>query len=282
MVPKSDASFLRPYSSLQLALKASHKQSPVIQAWLHWWHEISSTPYSVSEPSVAETKLAWWAKAVTLSFETPPQHPLLKAVAPGKGVIQAPPIDLWLSQIRAMLQLSAQTRWLDEATLTQHIDASTGAACESVAWLMGVRAPEVLQIAREMGQGLRRAHILSRLGQDTQKGWLHFPIDFLQQHNVKAHELLKPTDSGVSAQVIALLDTWQNQTRQQLIDSIAAVKKLSRKEKQQLKPLLLLCKLNLQLMDDLKTQGYPVFKQRLMVGPLRKLWISRKVAWFAL
>lgn len=282
MVPTSEVTFLRPYSSLQLALKASHKQAPLIQAWLRWWHEISSTPYSVSEPSIAETKLAWWAKAITLSFETPPQHPLLKAVAPGKGVIQAPPIDLWLSQIRAMLQLSAQTRWLDEATLTQHIDASTGAACESVAWLMGAREPKVLEIARLMGQGLRRAHILSRLGQDTQRGWLHLPIDFLQQHNVKAHELLKPAESGVSAEVLGLLDAWQAQAREQLIDSISAVKKLSRKEKQLLKPLLLLCKLNVQLLDDLKAQGYPVFKQRLMVGPLRKLWIGRKVAWFSL
>jgi len=282
MVSKSEVSFLRPYSSLQLALRASHKQAPVLQAWLRWWHEISSTPYVVSEPSVAETKLAWWAKAVTLSFETPPQHPLLKAIAPGKGVIQGPPIDLWLSQIRAMLQLSAQTRWLDEAALTQHIDASTGAACESVAWLMGVREPNALQIARDMGQGLRRAHILSRLGQDTQNGWLHIPIDFLQQHNVKAHELLKPAESGVSDEVLALLDAWQTQAHQQLASSIASVKKLSRKERQQLKPLLLLSKLNVQLIEDLKTQRYPVFKQRLMVGPLRKLWISRKLNWASL
>jgi 15-cis-phytoene synthase len=279
MHPSSAPHFIRPYSSLALALRSCGKRRPTIEAWLHWWHEVSNTPYHVTDPSVAEKKLAWWAKAITLSFEIPPQHPLLKAIAPGSGVLTSPPIDLWLSQVHAMSDLCAQTRWLDDATLNRHIDGSTGAACQSVACMMGAKEEGSLQIAREMGQGLRRAHILARLGQDSKKGWLHIPIDWLQKHDVKAHALLKPAPTPHPPQLVQLLDAWQTDATERLKQSLSNAAQLPRKDKRALKPLVVLCKLNLQLLGDLKQQQYPMLHQRVSVGPWRKLWTSRKAAW---
>lgn len=279
MHPKPPTEFIRPYSSLALALRTCGRQRPTVEAWLRWWHEISSTPYAVSDPSVAEKKLAWWAKAITLSFEMPPQHPLLKAIAPGSGVLTAPPIDLWLSQVHAMGDLCAQTRWLDEATLSRHIEGSTGAACQSVACLMGAKDDKTLHVAKEMAQGLRRAHILSRLGQDAQQGWLHIPIDWLQKHDVKAHALLKPQPAPHAAQIVQLLNAWHDDTQERIRHSLSQAAALPRAEKRTLRPLVVLCKLNLQLLDDLKAQQYPMLHQRVTVGPWRKLWASRKTAW---
>lgn len=278
-LPSSDVIFLRPHSSMSLALQACGHQKATIEAWLRWWHEVSKTPYIVSEPTIAERKLSWWAKAVNLSFETPPQHPLLKAIAPGSDVLRAPPIDLWLTQLQALMELNAQTRWLDDVTLSRHIDASTGAACQSVAWLMGTREEATLQIARQLGQGLRRAHILSRLGQDAQKGWLHIPVDFLQTHGVKAHELLRPPPTPHPAHVINLLDAWQQDAKQRLLAGIDEARALPRQEKRLLKPLVVMSRLYLQLLDDLQKQRYPMLHQRVSVGPWRKLWTSRKISW---
>ncbi len=278
-LPSSDIIFLRPHSSMSLALRACGSQKATIEAWLRWWHEVSKTPYCVSEPAIAERKLSWWAKAVNLSFETPPQHPLLKAIAPGAGVLRAPPIDLWLTQLQALMELNGQTRWLDDATLARHIDASTGAACQSVAWLMGTREEATFQVARTLAQGLRRAHILSRLGQDAQKGWLHIPVDYLQTHGVKAHELLRPTPAPHPNHVIKLLDAWQQDAKQRLLASIDEARLLPRQEKRALKPLVVLSRLYLQLLDDLQKQRYPMLHQRISVGPWRKLWTSRKASW---
>jgi phytoene synthase len=275
----SDPVFLRPHSSLALALKTCGKQRGTVEAWLRWWHEVSATPYAVSDPSVAERKLAWWAKAVTLSFEIPPQHPLLKSVAPGSGVLTAPPIDFWLSQLHALIELSGQTRWLEDAALSQHIEASTGAACQSVAWMMGAREEQTLHVARDMAQGLRRAHILARLGQDAQRGWLHVPVDWLQKHGVKAHELLRPAPTPHPTHVLDLLNAWKTDAQQRLVQAIEQARSLPRQERRLLKPLVVLSRLDLQLMEDLQKQQYPMLHQRLSVGPWRKLWASHKAAW---
>jgi 15-cis-phytoene synthase len=275
----TSAQFLHPHSSLFLAIRTSGNQRPTIEAWLRWWHEVSKTPYEVSDPAVAERKLAWWAKAVTLSFEMPPQHPVLKAIAPGSGVLTGPPIDLWLSQLQALSELSGQTRWMDDTALERHIDASTGAACQSITWLMGAREEETLKIARNMAQGLRRAHLLFRLGQDAKKGWLHIPIDCLQKHDVKAHELLRPAPAPHPIHVLNLLEAWQQDAKQRLLSAIDEAKTLPREEKRFLKPLVVLSRLHLQLLEDLQKQHFPMLHQRVSVGPWRKLWISRKAAW---
>lgn len=276
---RSDTHFPRPYSSLNLALHACGKHRPTVEAWLRWWNEISSTPYHVSDPGVGEKKLAWWAKAITLSFQSPPQHPLLKAIAPGSGVLITPPIDLWLSQVQAMMTLCGQTRWLDEATLAAHIEDSTSAACRSVVWLMGSHDEQALEVAGALGQGLRRAHILARLGQDASKGWLHIPVDWLQRFNVKAHELLKPAPAPYPEPIQQLLKAWHDDVQTRLQDSLNAARKLPREHRKALKPLVVLASLNLQLLADLQAQQFPMLHQRVLVGPWRKLFKSRQASW---
>ena len=52
-------------------------EEAALQAWAAWCHEVSRIPYSVSDASVGERKLAWWAQAVSNGFSQAPQHPLL-------------------------------------------------------------------------------------------------------------------------------------------------------------------------------------------------------------
>src|SRR6218665_3339319 len=110
----------RPGSSLHLALLSTGPNRPSLQAWARWWHEVSRIPYEVSDPSIADRKLAWWAQAVKDAFRQPPQHPLLRDLLLRHGQIDtagAPPLDLWLQQIEGLQVLTQQTRWMDEVTL---------------------------------------------------------------------------------------------------------------------------------------------------------------------
>jgi phytoene synthase len=270
----------RPGSSLQLALMAAGPHRQALTAWVRWWHEVSDIPYSVSDPSVADRKLAWWGQAVADAFQSPPQHPLLQAMTRPGIPLTEPPLALWLEQIEGLRTLTQQTRWLDDAPLERHAWATTGAAAEGLVWLMGAREPQVLSLARRLGVGLRRAHILARLGQDAQQGWLHIPIDTLQAHDVKAHELLKPAPGPAKDEIRQLLSFWHQRCAQDLQNALSEAQALPAEQRRALKPLVVLSRLNLALMDDLSKAAYAVLRQRILLGPWRKLWLGWRAQWF--
>lgn len=272
----------RPGSSLSLALLSAGRDRAALAGWAHWWHEISQIPGAVSDPSVAERKLVWWAQAVSEAFRQPSQHPLLHGLQTGQGVLQdqdVPPLSLWLTQIEGLRTLTQQTRWMDEHTLLHHIRATTGAAFEGAAWILDGRGPATLALAGRLGVGVRRAHILARLGQDARAGWLHIPIDVLQQHEVRAHELLRPTSPVPSPSIVALLDDWKHRALSDIQGALAEARLLPGAQRLALRPLVVLARLHEALLDDLQQSGYPVLGQRTVLGPWRKLWVAQKARW---
>jgi len=277
MPARAESPFPRPGSSLALAIATAGSKRAALQAWAAWWHEVSRIPYSVSDASVGERKLAWWAQAVSNGFQQAPQHPLLQAVmgaSTPSELTQVPPMPLWASQIQGLETLLQQTRWLDTAGLDQHMNQTTAAACAGAAWVLGGRSDAAQDAAIALGMGLRRAHILARLGQDAHAGWLHIPVDVLQQHDVRAHEFLRPGPDAPTPAMLALMAAWQANVVSQLQTALNALAALPSPERQTMRPLRVLARLNLLLMLDLAEQGYPVVRQRISVGPWRKLWAT--------
>jgi phytoene synthase len=272
----------QPGSSLYYAVQSAPAAlRPALLAWGAWWHEVSAIPLTVHDQGVAQTKLAWWQQEVRNSFEGKPQHPLTRRLfevaAPAPG--QRPPQALWQEQIEGLQTLVQQTRWLDEPTLLRHGQATTGAACEGAAHLLGARSPEALAAARALGTGLRQAHHLARLGQDARLGWLHVPVNILQQHDVKAHELLRPTPDQPPPQWPALLAHLHAQARGSLQLALNAMAALPAQERRALQPLRVLAALHLALIDEIATRGASVLHERIILTPLRKWWISTRVRW---
>lgn len=278
----SDAPVPRPGSSLHLALLSAGATRPRLLAWVRWWHEVSRIPYDVSDPSVADRKLAWWAQAVEDAFRQPPQHPLLRALWQPQGRPDAgalPPPDVWLRQIEGLQVLTQQTRWMDEATLLHHMNATTGSACEGALLMNGATQAATLALGRRAGVALRRVHNLARLGQDARQGWLHVPIDVLQRHGVRAHELLKPAQDAPDERILALLADLAQKAREDIAALRHEARGLPLDERRAWRPIGVLLRLSLMLLDDLAQAGYPVLRQRLVVSPWRKLWATQRERW---
>lgn len=271
----------QPGSSLYYALQSAPAAlRPALLAWGQWWHEVSAIPLAVHDQGVAQTKLSWWQQEVRQSFEGKAQHPLTRRLfeaipAPG----QRPPQALWQEQLEGLHTLVQQTRWLDEPTLLRHAQSTTGAACEGVACLLGVRSPEALAAARALGVGLRQAHHLARLGQDARLGWLHVPVNVLQRHDVKAHELLRPAVDQAPPSWPALLAHLHAQARTSLLSALQAINALPAGERRALQALRVLAALQLALIDEIASRGARVLHERIILTPLRKWWISTRVRW---
>jgi phytoene synthase len=268
--------FPRPGTSLDYALASVPlARRPAVLQWLRWWHEVSQIPLTVSDPTVAETKLRWWQKEIQDASQGQPHHPLITG---WPTEVTKPDWPLWQEQLASLLQLVNQTRWLDEASVLNHAEHSTGAACEGAATLLGASSAEAKLAARQLGVGLCLAHRLARLGQDARSGWVHVAIDVLQQHEVRAHELSKPAEQAPEG--------WPNliaHLRQQasacLHEALSAIQALPKKEVKALRPLVVLAHIQLVQMAVIESSGNRILHERIVLTPLRKWWISQRVRW---
>lgn len=267
-------------SSLALALAlVPTPRRPALALWLRWWHEVSRIPLSVQDPGVAETKLGWWRQELAEVAQGRARHPLMREwLALPTDDTAALPWAWWLQQLDGLTQLTQQTRWMDEASLQRHALQTTGNACAVAAHLLGARSEAAIAAARTLGQGLRQAHMLARLGQDARAGWVMVGIDWLQAHDVRAHQLSRP-ETPMPAGWTPLLAALHQRARATLTQALAEVRALPAPDRHALRPLAYLAHASLALADAVQASGETVLHQRILLTPLRKGWMAQQLRW---
>lgn len=274
--------FPRPGSGLQHALRLTPSdRRQALACWVAWWHETARIPFEVTDPGVAETKLRWWLAELQRSAEGLAQHPLMKQRLNARIADGArwPEPQLWAQQVEGLIQLVHQNRWLEEAQFLAHARQTTGLACEGAACLMGATSEGARSAARELGTGLRLAHRLSRLGQDARAGWVQVGIDLLQAHDVKAHQLTRPTRGAAPAGWQALQQDLAQRARQPLENGLSGIASLDPGSRRALRPLVALAHQALAQLDVVALAGDAILHERVLLTPWRKVWIAQRVAW---
>lgn len=269
-------------TSLYYALKSvPAQQRSALTSWVQWWHEIAQIPFNVSDPGVAETKLRWWSQELQACSQGRPSHPLSKALAAQLPFDDEASRALWALcqiQVQGEIDLVHQTRWMDEASLTANQDVTTGAAFEGAALLLGVRSPQGRSAARLCGLAVRQAHQLARLGQDARAGWIQVPIDTLQAHDVKAHQLGKPQQDPPPGwpRLLAHLAAQAQGSQQKAHE---ALRSLQPAEHDALTPMRVLLYIHIRHVSELAGSGSVLLHHRVVLTPLRKWWIAQRVQW---
>ena len=267
-------------SSLALALAlVPAPRRPALALWLRWWHEVSRIPLSVQDPGVAETKLGWWRQELAEAAQGRARHPLMREwLASPTQDTAALPWAWWQQQLDGLTQLTQQTRWMDEASLQRHVLQTTGNACAVAAHLLGAHSEAAISAARTLGQGLRQAHMLARLGQDARAGWVMVGIDWLQAHDVRAHQLSRPA-TPMPAGWAQLLAALHQRARTTLTQALAEIRALPSADRRALRPLVYLAHASLALADAVQASGETVLHQRILLTPLRKGWMAQQMRW---
>lgn len=271
----------RPGSSLHYAaLLMPSRQRRAGFALLRLWLNVASIPMSISDPGVAETKLRWWAQEWARATDGTAQHPQIVSLAEALRTTATPwpDADLWHSQIEAWVQLAHQNRWLNQDALDQHLNDSTGKAARMAALVLGARSEAAQAAAHRLGVGLRRAHLLARLGQDARAGWIMVGIDRLQHHDVKAHQISKPGRPAPDG-FDALVKEMATAAHTDLRNGWSAVQALTASERRALLPLLALARCASVLLQEITRSGDAVLHQRLVLTPARKSWLCWQTRW---
>ena len=241
-----------------------------ITAFYAFCREVDDVVDEVSDPGVAERKLAWWQCEVAQAFKGQPTHPVMQALMPHAGAYQIEPRHL-LGVIEGCQMDLEQSRYLDYLGLQRYCHLVAGVVGEVAARIFGQTQEATTQYAHTLGQALQLTNIIRDVGEDAMRGRIYLPVNELQQFDVKAHEVLK---REYSERFVALM-RFQAERAHRLYDQALAL--LPAADRRAQKPGLMMASIYRTLLREIEHENFQVLHQRISLTPLRKFWLAWKM-----
>jgi phytoene synthase len=245
-------------------------QRAAITAFYAFCREVDDVVDEVSDPSVAQAKLAWWEREVHQAFAGQASHPALQALMPHVQTFCITAEHL-LAVVEGCRMDLSQSRYLDYAGLRHYCHLVAGVVGEVSARIFGPQDPRVDAYAHTMGLAFQLTNIIRDVGEDALRGRIYLPIDELQRFDVKAQDLLQRKHSPA---FVALMQ-FQAQRAHALYDQ--ALAELPSEHRRHQKPGLMMASIYRTLLREIETSNFDVLKQRIALTPLRKLWLAWKM-----
>ena len=244
-----------------------------ITAFYAFCREVDDVVDDVADPSVAASKLAWWAGEVGQLFAGQPSHPVMRALQPHIG-----PYNITAAHLTAVIEGCQmdlqQNRYLDYPALERYCHLVAGVVGEVAARIFGQTTDLTTAYAHAMGQAFQLTNIIRDVGEDAMRGRIYLPVNELQQFDVKANDILKRV---YSEQFVALMK-FQADRAHQLYDQALAM--LPAQDKRTQKPGLMMANIYRALLREIERDGFQVLHQRTSLTPIRKLWLAWKTQAF--
>lgn len=241
-----------------------------ITAFYAFCREVDDVVDEISDPSVAQSTLAWWQKEVQQAFAGHPTHPVMHALMPHVKVYDIEAHHL-LSVIEGCQMDLTQTRYLDFAGLQRYCHLVAGVVGEVAAKIFGQTDTATTLYAHKLGLAFQLTNILRDVGEDAMRGRIYLPIDELKQFDVKAQDLMQ---RQYSDRFTALMK-FQAARAHSLYDE--AMTLLPAADKRTQKPGLMMASIYRTLLREIEADNFQVLHQRVSLTPLRKLWLAWKV-----
>jgi 15-cis-phytoene synthase len=241
-----------------------------ITAFYAFCREVDDVVDEVSDPSVAQAKLAWWQSEVAKSFAGEPSHPVMRALMPC-----APQFGIGQEQLQSVIQGCEmdleQSRYLDYPNLQRYCHLVAGVVGEVAARIFGQTEARTTEYAHKLGLAFQLTNIIRDVGEDAMRGRIYLPVNELQQFDVKAHEILQRKHSE---RFVALM-RFQAQRAHALYDEALAL--LPAEDRRAQKPGLMMASIYRTLLREIEAADFQVLKQRISLTPVRKLRLAWKV-----
>ena len=241
-----------------------------ITAFYAFCREIDDVVDETADAGVASSKLAWWQTEVVQAFAGQPSHPVLQALMPLAANFQIEQRHL-LAVIEGCQMDLNQTRYLDYPGLRRYCHLVAGVVGEVAANIFGRTQEQTTQYAHKLGLALQLTNIIRDVGEDALRGRIYLPMNELQEFDVKAHEILKRSESD---RFIELMK-FQARRAHGLYDE--ALDLLPQVDRRAQKPGLMMAAIYRALLREIEHDKFRVLRQRTSLTPLRKMWLAWRV-----
>ena len=241
-----------------------------ITAFYAFCREVDDVVDEVTDPDVAQAKLAWWQGEVAQAFAGHPSHPVMQALMP-----HVPAYGLQASQLQAVIEGCQmdleQARYPDFRSLQRYCHLVAGVVGEVAAQIFGQQDAHTTQYAHKLGLAFQLTNIIRDVGEDAMRGRIYLPVSELQQFEVTANEISNRTYSD---RFTALMRFQAERAHLFYDQALALLPEVDRRTQ---KPGLMMASIYRTLLREIEADGFQVLHQRTSLTPLRKFWLAWKM-----
>jgi len=232
--------------------------------------EVDDVVDETSEPEVARAKLDWWREELARTFAGEAQHPVGKALEITTGHFNLP--QEYFTEIIDGMEMD-----LDYNSYPNFKELSL--YCHRVASIVGLMAAEIfgyedrqtLKYAHDLGMAMQLTNILRDVREDAERGRIYIPLDEIEAAGLGPGDFLELRDSEAMR---ALLLQQANRAReyyQRALDRLPEVDRFRQRSG------LIMADIYRTTLDMIEEDGFRVFKHRISLTPLRKLWRAWRI-----
>jgi phytoene synthase len=240
-----------------------------ITALYAFCREVDDVVDECNDASLARAKLDWWREEIAKLFAGRPDHPVMRALAPGVapyGIAAAR-----LNEIIDGMQMDLdQTRYLDFAGLERYCYHAAGVVGILSAGIFGYRDERTLEYARNLGLAFQLTNIIRDVGEDARKHRIYLPMDELRDFGVPAADLL---NARHSESFVRLMQYQAHRAGEYYAKALEALPAVDRRTQ---RPGLIMAAIYRALLEEIERDGFEVLTRRTSLTPLRKFWLAWK------
>lgn len=259
-------------SSLYYSLRfIAPKQREAIGHLYAFSYEIEMMVSEAKEAEVVQRKLEWWRQALQNLIKGNPLHPLTQALQP---ILQEYNIaHIILTEIlEGIAKRLTVAHYKDFKTFSeQHYRAIS--SFPLLVNLVCVADERPLGFVHDLGIMLQTIEVIVELRNDLRHGYLYLPEQDLATFNIAEQDLL---NLNMTDELVKLLKQLAQQAHHYYNQALA---KLEAKQHKSQLANLIIAKLYNQLLIELERDNFRVFRHKIVLSPLRKLWLAYKSYW---
>jgi phytoene synthase len=231
--------------------------------------EVDDAVDEISEPAVARTKLAWWARELEAVYDGDPQHPVGKALAP---VVREYALDrsLLAEIVTGMGMDLDYNRYPDFPTLETYCHRVAGAVGLLSARIFGYSDPRTLDYAHTLGIAFQLTNIIRDVGEDVRRNRIYFPLDELARFGLSTDDVIRLKEDERFSRLMAFQIARAHDYYERAFALLPAADRKAQRTG------LIMAAIYRTLLDEIEASGGKVLNQRIALTPLRKLWIAWK------
>jgi phytoene synthase len=244
-----------------------------ITALYAFCREVDDVVDECNDASLARAKLGWWRGEIAKLFAGRPDHPVMRALAPGLAPYAITAVRL--NEIIDGMQMDLdQTRYLDFAGLERYCYHAAGVVGILSAGIFGYRDERTLEYANNLGLAFQLTNIIRDVGEDARKNRIYLPMDELRDFGVPATDLLNARQSESFVQLMRYQAHRAGGYYSKALEALPAIDRRAQR------PGLIMAAIYRALLEEIERDGFEVLTRRTSLTPLRKFWLAWKT-WVA-
>jgi phytoene synthase len=240
-----------------------------ITALYAFCREVDDVVDECNDASLARAKLDWWRGEIAKLFAGEPQHPVMRALAPGLQPYGITAVRL--NEIIDGMQMDLdQTRYLDFAGLERYCYHAAGVVGILSAGIFGYRDARTLEYAKNLGLAFQLTNIIRDVGEDARKNRIYLPMDEMREFGVTAADVLSARSSEAFVRLMQFQAHRANTFYAKAFGALPAADRRAQR------PGLIMAAIYRALLAEIESDGFEVLARRTSLTPLRKFWLAWK------